>query len=81
MEASDQLYAPAMLLLGKGPSVSIGKEVGRTPELVWTLPNREKSLARAGNQTQAVCHQCYVYSKVYKKVESLFRTCSANKNI
>jgi len=36
MEYNGQFHALPVLSLGKQPPVSIGNEVGWTPELVWT---------------------------------------------
>jgi hypothetical protein len=36
MEVNGQLHAPATLLPGKEPLVSIGNEAGWAPESVWT---------------------------------------------
>jgi hypothetical protein len=43
LEVSDQLHARAALPPGKEPPVSIGYEVGWTPEPVWTTWRRENS--------------------------------------
>jgi len=37
MEDSGQLHAPAALLRGKEPKVSIGEEAGWASGLIWTL--------------------------------------------
>jgi hypothetical protein len=54
MEVSVQLHAPAALATGKEHPVPIGKEAGWALEPVWTLWNREQSLASAGDQTAAI---------------------------
>jgi hypothetical protein len=52
MEVSDQLHATAALLQGKEPLVAIGWEAGLTPEPIWLLWRREKSLAMPGIEAQ-----------------------------
>jgi hypothetical protein len=54
MEVSGQLYTPATLTPGKELLVPIGQEPGLVWDPVWTLWIREKTLAPAKNQTQAV---------------------------
>jgi hypothetical protein len=54
MEVSGQLHALATLPLGKEPLVFIGKEAGWTPELVWMLWRRGKSLSPARNRTSTI---------------------------
>jgi hypothetical protein len=55
----DQLHTWVTLIPGKEAAVPIG-EVWWSPEPVWTLWRKEKSLALAGNKTPAVqpvaCH-------------------------
>jgi hypothetical protein len=54
MKVSGPPHTPAALPLRKGPPVPIGDDTGWTPESVWTLWSREKSLAPARNQTPAI---------------------------
>jgi hypothetical protein len=50
MEVSDQLHAPAALLLGKEPPVPIVWEAGWAPKSIWMLWRREICLTPAGNR-------------------------------
>jgi hypothetical protein len=43
MEASRQLYAPAVLIPEKEPLLLIGQEVGWAPVPVWTKRRKENS--------------------------------------
>jgi hypothetical protein len=61
LDASGQFYAAAALNPGKEPAVLIALEMGWDPEPVWTLWNKEKSLASAGNQTPVIQPVAYQY--------------------
>jgi hypothetical protein len=54
MEGSGQLHAPDALTPGKEPQIRIGYEVWWTPETVWKLWSREKSLGLSKDRTQTV---------------------------
>ena len=52
MDVSSQLHAPAALVLGKQPPVTIEQKVRWTPESVLTFWRREKPLALARIEPQ-----------------------------
>jgi hypothetical protein len=54
MELGGHLHAQVALPTGKELPVPIGYETGWAPEPIWTLWNKEKSLASPGNRTPAV---------------------------
>jgi hypothetical protein len=54
VKLSGQFHGPAASLSAKEPPVSIGRDFGFAPQLVWMLRSGQNSHSSAGNKTPAV---------------------------